>query len=127
MNPIAKLTSCINLFSKQSTLELLQERIRYQLEQCDTISGVVVLEDLSRGWCGTAVVSDYLREEGVGSLFTVGIEDPACPASFNSSLTSLASIAHSSLYTACNTHPSLSACCLNSLLSLYPSRPPPDT
>ena len=99
-------------------MELLLERIRYQLEQCDAISGVVVLEDHSRGWCGAAVVADYLREEGVGALFTVGVEDRGSGVSFNSSLASLASVARSSLYTACNGEPCLAACCLDSLLAL---------
>ena len=85
-------------------MELLQERIRYQLEQCDAISGVVVLEDHSRGWCG--------------ALFTVGMEDRGSGVSFNSSLASLASVARSSLYTACNGEPCLAACCLDSLLAL---------
>ena len=99
-------------------MELLQERIRYQLEQCDAISGVVVLEDHSRGWCGAAVVADYLREEGVGALLTVGVEDRGSGVSFNSSLVSLASVARSSLYTACNGEPWRAACCLDSLLAL---------
>ena len=87
MNPITKLTSCISQFSSQSTMELLQERIRYQLEQCD-------------------------------ALFTVGVEDRGSGVSFNSSLASLASVARSSLYTACNGEPCLVACCLDSLLAL---------
>ena len=119
LNPIHSIASFLNVLSNQSTMELLQERIRYQLEQCDAVNGVVVLEDISRGWCGTSILSDYLREEGVSSLFTVGVEDASVPdASVNGALSSFSSIEHSSIYTACNEDPSVTASCLDSVLSL---------
>ena len=122
LNPIHSIASFLNVLSNQSTMELLQERIRYQLEQCDAVSGVVVLEDISRGWCGTSILSDYLREEGVSSLFTVGVEDASVPdASVNGALSSFSSIEHSSIYTACNEDPSVTASCLDSVPSSHVS------
>lgn len=120
LNPIHSIASFLNVLSNQSAMELLQERIRYQLEHCDAVSGVVVLEDISRGWYGASILSDYLREEGVSSLFTVGVEDASVPdASVNGALSSFSSIEHSSIYTACNEDPSIAASCLDSVLSLF--------
>ena len=49
-------------------MESLQERIRWQFEQCDSISGVVLLEDLSRGWDMIQTVTEYISEEDVRTV-----------------------------------------------------------
>ena len=54
-------------------MESLQERIRWQFEQCDSISGVVLLEDLSRGWDMIQTVTEYISEEDVRTVFTLGM------------------------------------------------------
>ena len=112
----------------QEQQEFLQERIRWQLEHCDTISGVVLLEDHSRGWSCSPFVSDYLTEEGVPSLFTLGLselpsskisERRRCEQQFNETLGMIQALQHSTMTSRSNTCPVLSACCLDSFLTPY--------
>ena len=87
-------------------MESLQERIRWQFEQCDSISGVVLLEDLSRGW------------DMIQTVFTLGMQDRSHVSPFDESLSTLHAIQSSSLFSSSNSSPVATACCLDSVLTL---------
>ena len=99
-------------------MESLQERIRWQFEQCDSISGVVLLEDLSRGWDMIQTVTEYISEEDVRTVFTLGMQDRSHVSPFDESLSTLHAIQSSSLFSSSNSSPVATAGCLDSVLTL---------
>ena len=112
----------------QEQQEVLQDRIRWQLERCDIIGGVVLIEDFSRGWSYSRLLSEYLVEEDVPSLFTFGQSDllaaslpdrRRCEHLFNDSLASLTALQSSTMTTRSTACPVISACCLDSFLTPY--------
>ncbi|KAK8821257.1 hypothetical protein WA538_005884 [Blastocystis sp. DL] len=117
INPIDSVVQCHEAFQNQSQMESLQERIRWQFEQCDSISGVVLLEDLSRGWDMIQTVTEYISEEDVRTVFTLGMQDRSHVSPFDESLSTLHAIQSSSLFSSSNSSPVATACCLDSVLT----------
>lgn len=95
-----------------SVSELFQDKLRVQLELCDVVSGVLLLEDTSLGWDVAALLCTYLQEEGVKTLFTVGVRSSSSP--FDQALSTLSALRASSMFTSSSTCSSLTACCIDS-------------
>ena len=95
--------------------DLLEEKLRWQFEQCDTVGGVVLLEDTAQGWDVASSLGSYLREEGVRSLFAVGLRSESSP--FNQTIATLSALRAGSLFTSSSRCTSLTACCIDSALA----------
>ena len=96
--------------------DLFQEKLRIQLELCDVVSGVLLLEDVSLGWELASLLRAYLQEEGVKTLFTVGIRSSSGSFSspFDQALSTMSALRSSSLFTSSSACSSLTACCIDS-------------
>ena len=106
------------LFHQQSSVsDLLQEKLRIQLELCDVVSGVLLLEDVSLGWELASLLRAYLHEEGVQTLFTVGVRSASSP--FDQALSTMAALRASSLFTSSGACSSLTACGIDSATATY--------
>lgn len=66
-----------------------------------------------------SVVKDYLEEEGVGCIYTVGVGDSHHNPSYNETLCTFNGTQHSTLFSFSDASPCLTACCIDTVLSPY--------
>lgn len=72
------------------------------------------------GWDGAGMIRNYLEEERVGSLYTVGIGEPSNRGiSYNSTLCCFNGSQSSDLFSYVDSPSSLVGCCLDTVLSPY--------
>ena len=81
------------------------------------VSGVLLLEDVSLGWELASLLRAYLHEEGVQTLFTVGVRSASSP--FDQALSTMAALRASSLFTSSGACSSLTACGIDSATATY--------
>ena len=78
------------------------------------------MEDVMHGWDGVSVVKDYLVEEGICHLYSIGVGSQSQSNQvFNQTLCVLNALSKSSLFSYCDQSPCLFACCLDSFLSPF--------
>lgn len=63
-------------------------------------------------------VTEYMSEEDVHTVFTLGIQDRSHSSPFDESLSTLHGLQSSSLFSSSNSSPVATACCLDSVLTL---------
>ena len=78
------------------------------------------MEDVMNGWNGVSVVKDYLVEEGICHLYSIGVGSQSQSNQvFNQTLCVLNALSKSSLFSYCDQSPCLLACCLDSFLAPF--------
>ena len=77
------------------------------------VSGFLLIEDVSLGWELASLLRAYLQEEGVKTLFTVGVRSSSS-SPFDQALSTMSALRSSSLFTSSSACSSLTACCIDS-------------